>query len=192
MCSVGIKETELLKNITYESGYSLYVGIPFVQAHACTVLLRRIRFRHTGRYADHYLDALIREIHYIGEQYRDREMISLYVGGGTPTTLSPEQLERLFGELKRCFDFGRVREITVEAGRPDSITAEKLSVLSENGVTRISINPQTMNNDTLRKIGRNHTAEDVADSFHAARKAGFDNINMDTICGLPGEGIRGT
>ena len=188
--SVGIKETELLKNITYESGYSLYVGIPFCPSTCLYCSFTSYPISAYREYADHYLDALIREIHYIGEQYRDREMISLYVGGGTPTTLSPEQLERLFGELKRCFDFGRVREITVEAGRPDSITAEKLSVLSENGVTRISINPQTMNNDTLRKIGRNHTAEDVADSFHAARKAGFDNINMDTICGLPGEGIR--
>lgn len=117
-------------------------------------------------------------------------MISLYVGGGTPTTLSPKQFDRLFGELRRCFDFGGIREITVEAGRPDSITAEKLSVLSENGVTRISINPQTMNDDTLIRIGRKHTAEDVADCFQTARKSGFDNINMDMICGLPGEGIR--
>ena len=78
----------------------------------------------------------------------------------------------------------------MEAGRPDSITAEKLSVLSENGVTRISINPQTMNDDTLIRIGRKHTAEDVADCFQTARKSGFDNINMDMICGLPGEGIQ--
>lgn len=187
--SVGLKETELLMGIPYKNSYSLYVGIPFCPSTCLYCSFTSYPISAYKEYADKYLDALIREIRYVGDQYKDRPMDSLYVGGGTPTTLSPKQLGRLFGELRSCFDFNRIREITVEAGRPDSITDEKLSVLSDYGVTRISINPQTMNNDTLRRIGRNHTAEDIADSFAAARKAGFDNINMDTICGLPGEGI---
>ena len=188
--TVGLKETELLKDITYSNGYSLYVGIPFCPSTCLYCSFTSYPISAYKEYVDQYLDALLREIHYVGEQYKNRQMVSLYVGGGTPTTLSPKQLDRLFGELRQCFDFGRIREITVEAGRPDSISGEKLAVLSENGVTRISINPQTMNNDTLKRIGRKHTAEDVADSFEAARKMGFDNINMDTICGLPGEGIK--
>ena len=187
--SVGLKETELLMGIPYKNSYSLYVGIPFCPSTCLYCSFTSYPISAYKEYADKYLDALIREIRYVGDQYKDRPMDSLYVGGGTPTTLSPKQLGRLFGELRSCFDFNRIREITVEAGRPDSITDEKLSVLSDYGVTRISINPQTMNDNTLRRIGRNHTAEDIADSFAAARKAGFDNINMDTICGLPGEGI---
>ncbi|MBS7009281.1 coproporphyrinogen dehydrogenase HemZ [Anaerostipes sp.] len=188
--SVAQKETELLGDISYTNGYSLYVGIPFCPSTCLYCSFTSYPISAYKEYVDQYLDALIREIRYVGSQYRDRPLVSLYVGGGTPTTLSPKQLERLLRELRKCFDFSRIREITVEAGRPDSITGEKLSVLFENGVTRISINPQTMNNVTLKRIGRNHTAEEVAASFEAARKTGFDNINMDTICGLPGEGEK--
>ena len=188
--TVGLKETQLLKDIAYGKGYSLYVGIPFCPSTCLYCSFTSYPISAYKEYVDQYLDALLKEIRYVGDQYKDRQMVSLYVGGGTPTTLSPKQLGSLFGELRQCFDFNRIREITVEAGRPDSITPEKLAVLAENGVTRISINPQTMNNDTLKRIGRNHTAQDVADSFETARKLGFDNINMDTICGLPGEGIK--
>ena len=113
---------------------------------------------------------------------------TVYIGGGTPTTLEPRQLERLFTMLEKFFPMDRLQEFTVEAGRPDSITQEKLRVIRAHGVSRISVNPQTMNEETLRLIGRRHTVDQVREAFHMCREAGFDNINMDIILGLPGEG----
>ena len=114
----------------------------------------------------------------------------MYIGGGTPTTLEPKELTRLFHKLTGTLDFSHVKEFTVEAGRADSITPEKLAVLKKYGVTRISVNPQTMKQDTLDFIGRRHTVEQVKEAFAMAREAGFDNINMDLILGLPGEDVR--
>ena len=113
--------------------------------------------------------------------------MSIYIGGGTPTTLNAEQLQRLLRKVKETFDFSYVREWTVEAGRPDSITKEKLVVLKEAGVTRISINPQSMQQKTLDLIGRKHTVEQIKQAFWLARECGHDNINMDLIIGLTGE-----
>ena len=109
------------------------------------------------------------------------------LGGGTPTTLEPEELERLFLKLQNTLDWSQVREFTVEAGRADSITAEKLRVMKRYGVTRISVNPQTMKQETLDLIGRRHTVAQTVEAFRLAREEGFDNINMDLILGLPGE-----
>jgi oxygen-independent coproporphyrinogen-3 oxidase len=118
---------------------------------------------------------------------RGRRLDTVYIGGGTPTTLEPYQLDRLLTELEDCFPVGDCLELTVEAGRPDSITREKLEVLRSHNVGRISINPQTMNQDTLDLIGRKHTVGQVREAFFLARECGFDNINMDIILGLPGE-----
>ena len=137
---------------------------------------------------EEYLQALGKEICFGAEAYRDKKMDTLYIGGGTPTTLSPEQLDWLLGELEQRFDLSSLKEFTVEAGRPDSITREKLQVIRKHPVTRISINPQTMNQKTLDLIGRKHTVEDTKEAFFLARELGFDNINMDLIVGLPGEG----
>ena len=115
--------------------------------------------------------------------FRDKVLDSVYIGGGTPTTLEPDQLRRLLSRLRETFDFSQVKEFTVEAGRADSITADKLRVLKEFGVTRISVNPQTMNQKTLDLIGRRHTVEQVKEAFALARQEGFDNINMDLILG---------
>ena len=123
------------------------------------------------------------------EAFRDKVLDSVYIGGGTPTTLEPDQLRRLLSRLRETFDFSQVKEFTVEAGRADSITADKLRVLKEFGVTRISVNPQTMNQKTLDLIGRRHTVEQVKEAFALARQEGFDNINMDLILGLPGEDL---
>jgi len=112
---------------------------------------------------------------------------SVYIGGGAPTTLEPEELERLFLKLQNTLDWSQVREFTVEAGRADSITAEKLRVMKRYGVTRISVNPQTMKQETLDLIGRRHTVAQTVEAFRLAREEGFDNINMDLILGLPGE-----
>ena len=112
---------------------------------------------------------------------------SVYIGGGTPTTLEAEQMDRLLKTITENFDLSNVLEFTVEAGRPDSITEEKLAVIRKYPVTRISINPQTMQQKTLDLVGRNHTVAQTKDAFYLARKLGFDNINMDLIAGLPGE-----
>lgn len=180
-------ERKLLSGMNYGDGYSLYVGIPFCPT---TCLYCSFTSYPISLYKDKtesYVDALIKEIEFLGKKLRGRELNTVYVGGGTPTTLSAKQLDKMIQVLKSNFDFGTVREFTVEAGRPDSITLEKLVVLRQNGVTRISINPQTMNQSTLDIIGRKHTVGQVKEAFELARACGFDNINMDFIVGLPGE-----
>ena len=136
---------------------------------------------------DAYVDSVIKELRFLGKQLQAKELNSVYIGGGTPTTLEPAQLDRLINALKDNFDFSNVKEFTVEAGRPDSITRDKLMTLKKQNVSRISINPQTMKQHTLELLGRNHTVERVNETFWMARKAGFDNINMDVIVGLPEE-----
>ena len=119
-----------------------------------------------------------------------KKLNSIYIGGGTPTTLEPYQLDRLIRKIRCSFDLSSCIEFTVEAGRPDSITKEKLQVLRNNGISRISINPQTMKQETLDIIGRHHTVEQTIESFKLARSLGFDNINMDLIMGLPEEDLE--
>ena len=138
---------------------------------------------------DAYLDALEKELDYVAAKNYHRRLNSIYIGGGTPTTLEPYQLDRLIRKIRCSFDLGDCLEFTVEAGRPDSITEEKLLVLRKNGISRISINPQTMKQKTLDLIGRHHTVEQTIESFRMARKLGFDNINMDLIMGLPEENL---
>lgn len=184
---IARREIKLLEKIDYEEGYSLYIGIPFCPT---TCLYCSFTSYPIGAYtkkADDYVTALLKEISYASARFADRKLNSIYIGGGTPTTLEPEQLERLLHAVRDSFDFSHNREFTVEAGRPDSITPEKLAVLLKYGVTRISINPQTMNQKTLDLIGRYHTVEQVKETFQMARSMGFDNINMDFIVGLPGE-----
>jgi oxygen-independent coproporphyrinogen-3 oxidase len=120
---------------------------------------------------------------------KSKKLISIYFGGGTPTSIEADQLRRLLIKVRESFCLDYLKEFTVEAGRPDSITREKLEVLLECGVTRVSINPQTMNQDTLKLIGRAHTVEQTIEAFHMAREVGHKNINMDIIVGLPGEDI---
>ena len=184
---IARREIKLLEKIDYEEGYSLYIGIPFCPT---TCLYCSFTSYPIGAYtkkADDYVTALLKEISYASARFADRKLNSIYIGGGTPTTLEPEQLDRLLHAVRDSFDFSHNQEFTVESGRPDSITPEKLAVLLKHGVTRISINPQTMNQKTLDLIGRYHTVEQVKETFQLARKMGFDNINMDFIVGLPGE-----
>jgi oxygen-independent coproporphyrinogen-3 oxidase len=136
---------------------------------------------------DLYLDALIREIQAVAPMMRHRKLDTIYFGGGTPTTLSPAQLDRLLNAVGENFGFDGLREFTIEAGRPDSIDREKLAVIRRYPITRISVNPQTMNQETLDIIGRRHTVKETKEAFYLARELGFDNINMDLIVGLPGE-----
>lgn len=187
--SIGIakREKELLSEIHYEEGYSLYIGIPFCPT---TCLYCSFTSYPIGGYrnlVEEYIDCLIQEMEYVAKQYHHKILDTVYIGGGTPTTLEAGQLDRLISNLKRLFDFSAVKEFTVEAGRADSITREKLDVLYRHQVSRISINPQTMKQETLDIIGRRHTVEQVEEAFKLAREVGFDNINMDLILGLPGE-----
>lgn len=138
---------------------------------------------------DDYLSALEKELDYTAVKFVHKKLNSIYIGGGTPTTLNPQQLDRLIRKIKCSFDLSDLVEFTVEAGRPDSITKEKLMVLRNHDISRISINPQTMKQETLDLIGRHHTVQQTIDSFYLARELGFDNINMDLIVGLPGESL---
>ena len=186
---IACREKEILKDIHYEQGYSLYVGIPFCPTTCLYCSFTSFPITIWRERVEEYLGALEKEMDFGQEAYRDKVLDSVYIGGGTPTTLEPDQLRRLLSRLRETFDFSRVKEFTVEAGRADSITADKLRVLKEFGVTRISVNPQTMNQKTLDLIGRRHTVEQVKEAFALARREGFDNINMDLILGLPGEDL---
>lgn len=184
---VAKSEKRLLEKVDYKHGYSLYIGIPFCPTTCLYCSFTSYSLAAYKSKVDLYLDAMIKEMHYVSEAMKDKRLDTIYFGGGTPTTLSAEQLDRVLTELEHCFDVASTLELTVEAGRPDSITLEKLEVLKKHNVDRISINPQTMNQKTLDVIGRRHSVEQIIDAFHMARQAGFDNINMDIILGLPGE-----
>ncbi len=181
------REKELLSTLHYKDGYSLYIGIPFCPT---TCLYCSFTSYPIGLWKDkvrEYLSALEKEMAYVADAYQDKILDTIYIGGGTPTTLEAEELETLFLGIETYFDLSHLQEFTVEAGRADSITKEKLKVLKDHSVTRISVNPQTMKEETLKLIGRQHTVAQVIDAFALAREEGFDNINMDIILGLPEE-----
>ena len=184
---IAHREREILKNIDYENGYSLYIGIPFCPT---TCLYCSFTSYPIGVYkniVDKYLTCLEKEIDYVAENFKGKTLDTIYIGGGTPTTLEPHQIERLIGYLTDKLDLSNVKEFTVESGRPDSITREKLKAMKKMRVDRISVNPQSMNDETLKLIGRRHTVSQLIEAFNMAREEGFDNINMDIILGLPGE-----
>lgn len=183
---VARRENEILSQLDYKNGYSVYVGIPFCPStcNYCSFTSYPLgRFEHL---VEPYLQSLTKEIEYASRAL-NKTLSTIYVGGGTPTTLSAKQLEYLLDTLYKNFDTKQTVEITVEAGRPDSITREKLQVLKDMGVNRISINPQSMRQKTLDLIGRHHTTEQIEEAFYMAREIGHDNINMDIILGLSGE-----
>lgn len=175
--------------VAHERAIDLYVGIPFCTTR-CSYCSFFAEALGKGKKVSPYLAALSREMDAAARIIDNgRYMLrAIYIGGGTPTALSAEQLTRLLAALRERFP--TAGECTVEAGRPDTIDQKKLGAMREAGVTRISINPQTMNDDTLRAIGRAHTAEDAERAFALARSMGMDNINMDIIAALPGEGAH--
>ncbi len=181
------REKQLLDRLDYENGYSLYVGIPFCPSVCTYCSFSSGALSDWKDRVEEYVDALCKELTFIAERSKDKKLNTIYIGGGTPTTLSAEQLERLLACIDQSFSREFLLEYTVEAGRPDSVTKEKLEVLKRHGITRISINPQSMQQKTLDAIGRKHTVEEIYETFHLAREIGFDNINMDLIAGLPGE-----
>lgn len=184
---IARREKALLKKLDYEDGFSLYVGIPFCPSICSYCSFSSSPISLWQERTDDYVDALCKEIQAIGKMAGTKRLNTVYIGGGTPTTLSALQLDRLLSTIQRCFSEKYLVEYTVEAGRPDSITEEKLKTLYQYPVTRISVNPQTMQQKTLNLVGRRHTVEEIKKSFYMARAIGFHNINMDLIAGLPGE-----
>ena len=186
---VAQREKVLLESRPFEKEYSLYIGIPFCPT---TCLYCSFTSFPVSRFGDRmraYLDALYKELAFVAKHHRDKKLTTIYIGGGTPTALDEECLSKLMNMIHELFPVEESEEFTVESGRPDSITKEKFRILKEAGVTRISINPQTMHQETLDLIGRAHTVEQTKEAFLLARECGFDNINMDIILGLVGEDV---
>lgn len=185
---IAKRERALLSKLDYKEGFSLYIGIPFCPSTCLYCSFTSYPLSAWSHRVDEYLDALERELDYAKDAFGCKKLNSVYIGGGTPTTLGPEQLDRLLTMIEERFDFSHLLEFTVEAGRPDSITREKfMAIRAHPSVDRISVNPQTMKDETLKIIGRHHTVAQTKESFYLAREAGFANINMDLILGLPGE-----
>ncbi len=183
---IAVRERGVLGRLS-ENGYSLYLGVPFCPSICLYCSFSSYPVARFKKQTGAYVEALLQELAFVAEAFRDRPLDTIYFGGGTPTTLSPAELSRVLSYITGHFDLGHLKEWTVEAGRPDSLDMEKLKTLRAFPVSRISVNPQTMRQETLDLIGRRHTVEDVYRAFRMARDAGFDDINMDLIAGLPGE-----
>ncbi|PQD95542.1 coproporphyrinogen III oxidase [Pradoshia eiseniae] len=171
---------------------SLYIGIPYCPTKCayCTFPAYAINGRQGN--VESFLGGLHHEMREMGQWLKDKnvKITTIYFGGGTPTSISAQEMDMLYEELYESFpDVENVREITVEAGRPDTITEEKIEVMKKWNIDRISINPQSYTQETLKAIGRHHTVEETIDKYKLAKECGMDNINMDLIIGLPGEGV---
>ncbi len=190
---VAKAEISILDKVGFDKGYSIYIGIPFCPT-VCTYCsfssISLMKLKNPEEMMENYIGALEKECQFARDIFPDKKLTSIYVGGGTPTALSEKYLKRLMDIIRENFPVSSVYEFTVEAGRPDSINEEKLRIMKEAGVTRISVNPQSMKDETLVKIGRNHTVEQTVEVFKLARQMGFDNINMDLIAGLYDETVE--
>ena len=166
---------------------SLYIGIPFCPSRCVYCSFVSADVGRTLNLVEPYLEGLLREVEETGRVLRETglNIRSFYMGGGTPTTLSAEQMDRLLSKCEECLPLERCTEYTVEAGRPDTITREKLEVLKAHGIGRVSINPQTLEDPVLEAIGRRHSSGDIRVAYELARTTGFGCVNMDLIAGLP-------
>lgn len=184
-----MRAEQKILDLSENKSYSLYVSIPFCPTRCsyCSFVSQSVE--KSAKLIPQYVDLLCKELEYTAQIAKNLglKLETVYIGGGTPTTLSAEQLSQLIEAINNNFDMSSCREFTVEAGRPDTITPEKLRAIKNGGVTRISINPQTLNDDILSLIGRKHSSRQTIDAFNLARECGFDNINMDLIAGLPSE-----
>ena len=187
LCSEAVSGEDKITSLSRPDSYSLYLSIPFCPTRCAYCSFVSHSVDKAKNMIPRYVEYLCKEVEVTAEIARGLglRLETVYMGGGTPTTLTSEQMDTVLSAVRSNFDMSNVREFTVEAGRPDTITAEKLAAIKKNGVTRISINPQTMNDDVLVEIGRKHTAADTEVAFKMARDMGFDNINMDLIAGLP-------
>ena len=188
---IALREIGVLKDID-SNDICIYVGVPFCKTRCLYCSFVTNSAANNQKYMPEFVKCVKYEIEYTAKLLKNTSyrIVGLYFGGGTPTTLSASDLKDIFKKCFDSFELDNLREFTVEAGRPDTIDREKLMVMKECGVTRISINPQTMNDKILEVIGRSHTVADIYDSFKLARECGFDNINMDLIAGLPTESFE--
>ncbi len=185
---IAEKELILTKDLK-PTEVALYIDIPFCPTKCAYCAFTSVDARAMQQYAEPYLAALYKELEVGGELVKRLGFTvrSIYIGGGTPTTLLSIELDNLLYKISREFDLSQTKEFSVEAGRPDTITKDKLRVLAQRGVSRISINPQTLHETTLQRIGRKHTTESVFRAMELAKEQNFAAINMDVIAGLPGE-----
>ena len=193
LCLDASKSTLEASKLLLPTDISLYIGIPFCPTRCsyCSFVSQSISKQ--GQLLAPFLDALIEEIAYTGKLLASSPFTirTVYMGGGTPTTFSAQQMGRLMDAINTHFDLSRVIEYTVEGGRPDTLNEEKLCLIREKGANRMSINPQTMDDEILTAIGRNHTAQMTLDAYDMAKRAGFEGINMDLIAGLPTDTVEG-
>lgn len=173
-----------------ENRFSLYISIPFCPTRCLYCSFPSVNIKRYLNEVNNYTDKLIYEINNIGKTMAGKSISTVYIGGGTPTAIPPKNLEKIITSVYHNFSRDEIEEFTVEAGRPDTIDYDKLSMLRRNKIDRISINPQTMNDSSLKIIGRQHNSRDIVESYYLAREIGFDSINMDLIIGLPGEGLE--
>lgn len=193
LCQTTLQREDELLSLSRPDSFSLYISIPFCPTRCdyCSFVSQTVV--QAQKLIPVYVEQLCQEIAHTGKLARklNLRLETVYFGGGTPTTLSPEQLTALFKAIEQSFDLSTVREYTVEAGRPDTVTPEKMAAIRAAGVGRVSINPQTLQPAVLAGIGRKHTVEQFYEAFDMARKAGFENINTDLIAGLPGDTYDG-
>lgn len=184
-----MKHENRIISFSMENSFSLYISIPFCPTRCSYCSFVSHSIERTKKLIEPYVDLLCRELKETGKiaTALHLRLETVYIGGGTPTTLDAHLLSKIFDTIEKCFDLSNLREYTVEAGRPDTVTPQKLEALKNAGVSRISINPQTFNDKVLAEIGRKHTSKQTLNAFNLARGYGFDNINMDFIAGLPKE-----
>ncbi len=192
LCKETLTGENAITSLSKGDSFSLYISIPFcpTRCNYCSFVSHSVE--KAKAYIPQYVELLCEEIKITSQFAKENylNLMTVYIGGGTPTTLSSEQIAKIMKTVSDNFDLSGVLEYTVEAGRPDTITKEKLLAIKQGGATRISINPQTMNDKVLNNIGRRHTASDTISAFKLSRECGFDNINMDLIAGLSGDNFE--
>lgn len=193
LCRRTLEAEDKILALSRPDSFSLYVSVPFCPTRCdyCSFVSQTVE--RAARLIPAYVERLTEEIACTGALAKSLglRLETVYFGGGTPTTLSAEQLAAVLRAVEDSFDLSALREYTVEAGRPDTVAEDKLRTLKAAGVSRVSINPQTLRDDVLRAIGRRHTVEQFYDAFALARRCGLDNINTDLIAGLPGDDAEG-
>ena len=184
----AVVQRPIIKNIR-KNYVSLYISVPFCPTRCSYCSFVSHSMTSASKLIPDYIRLLCRELEILGDIVKnlDLKIDTVYFGGGTPTSLNPAQLEILMKKTYECFNLSEIREYNIEAGRPDTITQQKLDTIKKFGATRISINPQTFNDDVLKIIGRHHNSKQTVNAFRLARKCGFENINMDIIAGLPSD-----
>lgn len=192
LCLSALEGEETIINLSRPESYSLYISIPFCPSRCSYCSFVSHSVDKAKRLIPDYVDLICQELEYTARIAKDcgLRIETIYMGGGTPTVLNQPQLTQIMKTVSDCFDLSTLREYTVEAGRPDTITIERLEAIKQGGATRISINPQSMNDNVLMAIGRKHTSQQTVEAFKLARSLGFNNINMDLIAGLPSDTLE--